>query len=142
MKRAQTMPDASFGPIVSFFFLSYIYTEYISCFKATGKAAAMKNGPNNTSGVVWAISKFFSLFSFMFNFQIILMFMEGNDKNGPNDTSGIVWAHSEIFLSFIFLTNISCVLKQQGRWWRQKMAQTMHLASFGPIVSLDFLSCF
>ena len=66
----------------------------------------MKNGPNDTSGIIWAISKFFFLFSFVFNFY-----------------------------QLTYLDNLD-VLK--GLWKATiKMAQTMHLALFGPIVSLD-----
>ena len=33
---------------------------------ATGGAVVMKPGPNNTSGIVWAISEFFFFFSSFF----------------------------------------------------------------------------
>jgi hypothetical protein len=72
--------------------------------------------------------------------------MEGGDDNkGPND----VWAISKFtfFLSYFFLTN-KCFITHRiykirgegrgGRQRRQKRAQTTHLASFGPLVSLFF----
>src|ERR1700678_1357678 len=78
-KRAQTMPDASFGPpalgmfLFSFFRVLYILTNgflfYLGCIyvlyaqEGFGWTAITKTGPNDIRHVVWALGTIFLIFN-------------------------------------------------------------------------------
>ena len=71
----------------------------------------MKTGPNNTSGVVWAISEFFFFLSSFFlklttvySVYIIVVYeiCDRRGGGGKNNAPGVVWAISEFFFSFFF----------------------------------------
>ena len=63
---AQTTQDASFGPFVSFFKISFVFIVTNDCIRyylSTRGAAATKTGPNDAFGIVWAIRKLFFFLS-------------------------------------------------------------------------------
>ena len=70
--------DASFGPLVSFFFIFLRVILIFSLFLGAtnvfqgldgfNRSVTTRTGPNDASGVVWAISKFFFLYFFVFFF--------------------------------------------------------------------------
>ena len=67
-------------------------------------------------------------------------------RTGPNDAKHVVWAISKSFFFSIrvllILTNIYRFLSYEMAWgkqrWRER-AQTMRIASFGPLVCSFFL---
>ena len=75
-------------------------------------AAMTKTGPNNTSGIVWAISEFFfSFFIFLkptdiYSIYIMVVYEThnrrgGGNKNRPKQCQMCFWAISEFFFSFL-----------------------------------------
>ena len=58
--KAQTMPDASFGPLVSFllffFHVFSILTNIYCIYSSWSMNYVMVEGPNDVSGVIWATS--------------------------------------------------------------------------------------
>ena len=119
-KRAQTTPDALFGPKVSFFifyfkffctnllYIGSIYAIHVS--EATWKPAVTKTGPNDAGRVVWAKSEFFIFYFNFFCTNLLCIgsiyaihVLEGTwkpaaTKTGPNDAGRVVWAKSEFLL--------------------------------------------
>ena len=129
----------------------------------------MKMGPNNASGIVWALSEFFSHF-FIFFFSILTNILwhiqdfiykiRDRESDGgwqqPKQAQTMLDASfghqmSNLFFFFVFFaTNENFIVyissnlqnmqqRSYGGWQRPKQAQTMHLALFGPQVSFSFL---
>ena len=79
-----------------------------------GRATTTKIGPNDASGIVWAIGEFSSYFFFfgklinvysIYNCSLRCTRWEEQQRQkwAQTDMSGIVWAICEFFFSFFFL---------------------------------------
>jgi uncharacterized membrane protein len=74
-ERAQTTPDASFGPQVSIFIFLFVFLVLIDVYKGSNlrdtrygverRAEKTRKGPNDAGRVVWALGEF-STFFFVF----------------------------------------------------------------------------
>ena len=70
-----------------------------------------RTGPNDASGVVWAIGEFFSIYFVFLILTIVLIVYYATERaaktrTGPNDTKHVVWVIGEFISSFIFLVFI------------------------------------
>ena len=62
MAQGRWVTDASFGLLLSlFYFILCLISilRYYLCFKGFREVAVEETGPNDMSGIIWAISKFF-----------------------------------------------------------------------------------
>jgi amino acid permease len=75
------------------------------------KAGMTKTGPNDASGVVWALGEFFFSIFVFFYIKLILYYVYRLEtttwratkmKTGPNNARCVVWAISKFFFSFVF----------------------------------------
>ena len=106
------MPDASFGPFVSFFLSISCFIITNKCIQVLfiyGKAATMETGPNDAKRIVWAIREVFIylshvllLLTSVFRYYLSTGRLRYRDhENGPKRRETRRLGHSQIFSFFL-----------------------------------------